>query len=432
MRMIQKFLLMGFFLMTFLPGQAQTEKVKVFLDCKTWCAIDYIRREITLVDYVNDRTVADVHVLVTEQSTGGGGSRFQLLFFGQQRFGHIQDTVRFYLPPNTTDFNGREVFNRNLKIGLLRFVAQTSWSALVDIRMKQPEMDTTTPDPTLTPTVDRWNYWVYKVRMNGNLNGDKVYKSFNYNFNLSANRITEELKLRFSAYANKNKTTYTYEDPNGVEPTFTFINNNHGYGFEHELVKSLTEHWSYGYNLNLSNSTFSNYQLQLTAGPAIEYNIFPYKESNNKLLTFRYGVDIRLNRYIDSTLYLKKKETLPGHWMAMNLSFQQKWGDASVGMNYHHYFAEHWKYYSLGMSGNVNVRITGGLSINGGMFAGLVRDQLSLSGKDVSQQDILTRRRQLASNYNYFTYFGLSYQFGSKLNNFVNPRFEGGNMSFFF
>ena len=66
------------------------------------------------------------------------------------------------------------------------------------------------------------------------------------------------------------------------------------------------------------------------------------------------------------------------------------------------------------------------------MFAGLVRDQLNISGKNATSDDILTRRRQIASNYNYFTYFGINYRFGSNLNNFVNPRFEGGNNVIFF
>jgi hypothetical protein len=44
---------------------------------------------------------------------------------------------------------------------------------------------------------------------------------------------------------------------------------------------------------------------------------------------------------------------------------------------------------------------------------------------DISEQDVLTRKRQLASTYNYYTGFGLNFRFGSILNNFVNPRFEG-------
>ncbi len=409
----------------------QKEKIKLFVDCSsTWCDMDYIKTEINLVDYTPDNKIADVHVLITEQSNGGGGSQYQLIFFGQNKFTNIKDTIRFNLDANNTGFENRELLVKNLKLGLFSFVSKTEAAKNIVIQMKQTDEEKS--KNKIAPTKDPWNYWVFNINTNGRLNGDKNYKGTSFSGNVSVNRITDLLKLSFSVYANKNKTKYSYEDPRGVDPPFKYVDDNHSFGFEHQLVKSINQHWSYGYNLNLYNSTFSNYKLQSVIGPAIEYNIFPYKESNNKFLTIRYSVDIRNNQYIDSTLYAKKHETLPGHGASVALSFNQKWGGASVGFNYHHYFLNNWKYFNLGLNGSLNVRITGGLSFRTGFFGGLVRDQLSLSGKNVDQNDILTRRRQLASNYNYYTYFGITYRFGSKLNNFVNPRFDGGNGNFFF
>ena len=37
--------------------------------------------------------------------------------------------------------------------------------------------------------------------------------------------------------------------------------------------------------------------------------------------------------------------------------------------------------------------------------------------------EILLRRRELATSYSYFTFINLQYRFGSTLNNTVNPRF---------
>jgi hypothetical protein len=432
LRMKKTIALLGFILLYFSStAQLQKEKLKVFVDCSnTWCSMDYIKTEITIVDYVLDNTAADVHVLVTEQSTGGGGSSYQMIFFGQNNFRNLKDTIRFFLPPNTTDFEGREILNKYLKIGLIPYLLKTEMVKNIEIQMKQSAKDSAQVS-VHAPANDPWNYWVFNIGANGNFSGDQVYKGVIYSTNVSVNRITDQIKVSFSFYANKDKTTYTLEDPDGVVPPFRYIKNNHGYGFDHQLVKSINQHWSYGYNVNLSNNTFSNYKLQTTLSPAIEYNLFPYTQSTNKLLTIRYGVDLRMNRYIDTTIYFKTKETLFGHWATVALSFNQKWGGAGVGMNYHHYFTQHWKYYSFGMSGSVSVRISGGLRFNCGIFAGLTRDQLSLSGEQISQRDVLTRRRQIASDYNYFSYFGINYRFGSKLNNFVNPRFEGGNSMIF-
>ena len=56
---------------------------------------------------------------------------------------------------------------------------------------------------------------------------------------------------------------------------------------------------------------------------------------------------------------------------------------------------------------------------------GWIRDQLYLPIADYSEAEILLRQRALATNFNYFTSFGVSYRFGSIFNNVVNPRFGG-------
>lgn len=411
-------------------SQSRTDKIKLFLDCNGNCDINYLKREITLVDFTPDNKAADVHVLITSQSNGSGGNQYQLIFYGQNEFSKLQDTLRFNTDRNNTEFEEREQVAKYIQFGLAPYIARTDFAKYATINFKQAEGSKDTSP--IAATKDKWNYWVFKIGANGNLTGEKVYKGARFSGNLSANRITDKLKVSFTLNGSKNKTTYTIEDPNGIYDPVIIINNNHNFNFNHQLVKSINEHWSYGYDITLSNSTFSNYKLQTIFNPAIEYNIFPYKESNNKLLTIRYGLDVRHNNYIDSTIYFKTKETLAGQGLDIALSFTQKWGSSSVGINYHNYFLNNWKYYNLNLNGSVNVRITGGLSFNAGVFAGLTRDQLFLSGKDATQQDILIRRRQLASGYNYFTFFGISYRFGSKLNNFVNPRFEGGSNSFFF
>jgi hypothetical protein len=167
------------------------------------------------------------------------------------------------------------------------------------------------------------------------------------------------------------------------------------------------------------------------ARTGIEYNIYPYKEVNNKLFTISYSVGAMNNGYYDTTIYDKLRETLFNHRAEANLTFNQKWGSASAGISYQNYL-NNFKFYNLGINTFINVRITGGLSFNIGVFGGLTRDQVFLPKGSATEQEVLTRRRQLASGYNYYTSFGINYRFGSKLNNFVNPRFEGGGGSFYF
>src|SRR5688572_30527031 len=48
------------------------DRLAVFLDCG-FCDETFIRQEMTYVDYVRDREVAHLHILVTRQDTGAGG-----------------------------------------------------------------------------------------------------------------------------------------------------------------------------------------------------------------------------------------------------------------------------------------------------------------------------------------------------------------------
>lgn len=400
----------------------QSKRLKVFVDCSnTWCDLDFIKTEINIVDYLLDNVASDLHILITEQSTGTGGSQYQLIFYGQNQFKNQSDTLRLSIMPNTTEFEERDLLTKYMKLGLAPYVAKTSSVNGITITMKQENTGDEKKDAALTK--DPWNYWVFRVSANGYLNADAVYKSLRYSSRFSANRITDKIKLEFSVNGSKDKTTYEYETTTGTEK-FTVDNDN--YGLNHYLIKSLDEHWSYGYEANLTSSTFSNMRRRLFFRTGVEYDIFPYKDVNNKLFTISYTVDIRNNKYYDSTLYEKTKETLTGHSLEVKLTLNQKWGTVNMGASYHNYF-NNWKYYNLGMDMFLNVRISGGLSFNIGAFGGLTRDQIYLPKGGATEQEVLTRRRQLASGYNYYTSFGLTYRFGSKLSNYVNPRFGSGD-----
>ena len=102
---------------------------------------------------------------------------------------------------------------------------------------------------------------------------------------------------------------------------------------------------------------------------------------------------------------------------------QPKWGTINTGISYRNYFHD-WKINNLGIATQMEVRVGGGLFFYVYMFGGLVHDQIYLPAGGATGEDVLSRRRQLQSSYNFQTFFGINYRFGSKLNNFVNPRFN--------
>lgn len=401
-------------------GGNNADRLKVFIDCtSTWCDMSYIRTEINLVDFMLDRIAADVHVLITEQGTGSGGRKYQLIYFGQNNFRYVKDTISFSTDPNATDFERRGLLIKYLQLGLAPLIAKTNQGAHATISLKKP--DSGKKDTTTVVKKDPWNYWVFNVGVNGNYSADENYKSSSLSLNLSSNRVTDKLKTGFSVWGNQNQTVFEIDNGSGGQEKI--IVKNHDIRANQFMIASLGDHSSFGYQLGYSRSSFSNNKRRFLFETGLEFSVFPYKEVNTKFWTFSYVIDIRQNRYFDSTFYDKIEEVLFGHKAETNLTFNQKWGRLRLGAEYHSYLHD-FSLYNVSVDVEVDVRITGGLSLNIYSFGALTRDQIFLPKGGATPQEVLTRRRQLASGYNIYTYFGLNYRFGSKLNNFVNPRFE--------
>ena len=78
------------------------------------------------------------------------------------------------------------------------------------------------------------------------------------------------------------------------------------------------------------------------------------------------------------------------------------------------------------MEGFSEIRLFKGFSVNFFGEYSRTRDQIYLPRGEATTEEILLRQRQLFTGYQYFFNFGVSYSFGSILNNIVNPRFGGG------
>lgn len=403
------------------PGPPQgPSRLRVFIDCtSTWCDQQYIRTEINVVDFLLDRTAADVHVLITSQGVGSGGDQYQLIFFGQNHYAGRLDTLRFSTDPNATDVEVREELVQYIGFGLVPYVMKCGPAGCMKVSLKNTDTSATAAS---TQTVDPWNYWVFSFGGNGNISADQVYKSFSGSGNINASRVTDSLKVTFGAYYNDNISLFTYTID---DSTYNIRNENNNYSFSHLLVKSLNSHWSLGYVANFNHSTFSNMKYQGFLSPCVEYDVFPYSDVNNRFFTFRYGLDVRYNSYIDTTIYNKMNEALVSQSLVSNISFNQKWGSVSAGFAWSNYLRD-FRLNNLSLSTNVNLRIGGGLSVNLGLYGGLTHDQIELPKEGATSEEVLTRQRQLQSGYTMYAYFGINYRFGSKLNNYVNPRFENG------
>lgn len=395
--------------------------VRIFLDCNFFCDESYLKREITFVDYMRDRKDADVHLLVTTQDTGGGGTEYTLKFIGLARFAGVEQTLRYLAPPTATSDENRKGLAALIKQGLVRYVSESPAAKRLTITFAAEEAGAT----NAASKKDPWNLWVFRTNLGGSFNGEQSTTSRSLRGSASANRTTDAWRINFSASTSYRENSFELSEGE----TFKSVSRNaDGNGL---AVKSLTQHWSAGIVGTASSSTFLNYDLKVRVAPGVEYNFFPYSQSTRRMLTLQYTVGFDSMNYREETIYGRMKETLFDHKFTTALSLRQPWGTASGSVDLSQYLNDPHKY-SISAFGGTNVRLFKGFSFN--MFTELsrTRDQIYLPRGAASTEEILVRQRQLATGYQYFVNFGISYSFGSIFNNIVNPRFGGGGGDFFF
>lgn len=147
-------------------------------------------------------------------------------------------------------------------------------------------------------------------------------------------------------------------------------------------------------------------------------------------MTIFYKIGPEYQDYTDTTLFGETEALLLRQRLDVSLSLTQKWGSLAMGVNGSNYFHDLSKN-GAGFFASFNWRIVEGLNFNGFVTLDFINDQINLAQGDLSDEEILLQISEQQTNYSFFTYFGLSYTFGSIYNNIVNPRFEGGNSYFF-
>ncbi len=386
----------------------------VFMDCETWCFRDYVKQNITFVDYSLERLDADIYVLFTALQTGGGGREVQMVIQGNDQFANRADTTTFYSHANDTEVIRREQLVKEFKKGLLPFIIQTD--LINDIMFTVESSDSLDQNEEVIEEKDPWNYWVFNVGGNGWFNGEETFKSADLNGNVNATRITEESKFTFRSSASLSRSVFTLTD--GEE----FVSEIESYNTNALFVKSINEHWSAGVTAGGGSSTFSNMDIRFSGKAAVEYNIFPYDDAQTKRFSIRYAIGPEYYNYTDSTIFNKLEETVLRHSIDVEITTTQKMGDLNLDFGVEQYLHNP-SLYNIYISPGISWQLFKGFRVNLFGFASLVNDRINIPKDVISDEDILLQQRQLDTQFSYFTSVGINYRFGSNKNNFVNARF---------
>jgi len=371
---------------------------------------NYIKTEIEFVNYVRDRTEADVHVLVSQQGTGSGGNEYTISFIGQGSYENLKNELKYFSNKVDTQDETRKGLVRVLKLGLTPYVARTPMSQILNLSFAGKVKP--------TAVEDAWDFWVFSLSSRIRLSGEQSWNNSSLNGNFSINRVTPQSRIRLGLSAFDETNKYDYDDYKETSVSrYRSIDGVYVYG--------LDEHWSVGAFVNINHSTYSNIRIGYTFQPAIEFNIFPYSQSTRRQLRILYRAGYNYDKYMEMTVYDKMDESTLSHALSTTFESREPWGSAELSIEAASLLRD-FSYNHLRIQGYFNFRIVKGLAITLDGRYSVLHDQLSLRKGDISVEELLLKRAELASGYTYRVSVGFSYSFGSVYSNVVNPRFGGG------
>lgn len=391
--------------------------LRVFLDCDR-CDFDHLRTEVPVVDYVRDRTDAEVHVMVTRQQTGAGGTEYTFHFLGVGPLEAYADTLRYASRQDDTDDEVREGYTRLFRMGLVRFMVLTGRADVVDVAFHPPDPG---EGPRGPPPEDPWNLWVFRAQVGGELEGERRTKASAVDGSFSASRTTEDFKVDVSLWGEYERDEFELSEEETRVSTATDLS------AEATAVWSLGPHWSWGIATSAARSTEVNQSLALRAAPALEYSLYPYAEATRRQITVLYKVGLAALRYDEITLFDKTEEVRPEQSLEVAADFTQPWGELLVSLTGSHYLDEVSKH-RVELNTDLEIRLVRGLNLDIRGSIARIKDQIYLAREGSTDEEIFLRRKELGTDFEYSVDVGLSFTFGSVFNNVVNPRiFSGGN-----
>jgi hypothetical protein len=392
-------------------GANARSQVFIFLDCNVqFCDFDHVRREIQWVNWVRDRQDADVHVLVTAEPTGGGGWDLTLDYIGRGALEGQDKSLHHVSRPDDTDAEVREGLTRTLAVGLVEFVESTSLVPRLRITYEEPQVPT-----VLSQQDDPWDLWVFRIGADGWVIGESQQRSYVLKGSLGADRVSEAFKFNFGVSARYGREEFDFEDGSRL------VNISEEYGADLLLAWSLGNHWALGAQGSMNRSTFSNLDLGGAGGPAFEYNVFRYDESTRRQLIFRYLPEVAGYDYELETVENMIWEVRLRHRLIIFARVQQPWGELNLSVSGTQYIQDP-STHRVDTWSEFGFRVFRGFYFN--VFGGFsrIKDQFFLPKEGLTDEEILLRRRQRETDFRFDAGIGLSYQFGSKFANVVNPR----------
>lgn len=384
-------------------------KIKIYLDCED-CDSSFFRNNLEFVDFVRDPKLADVHLFVTEQETGGNGTEYTINFIGADQYGDLNYKLKANSPQDDTDIIRWDRLLKLIDIGLLPYLAITSDISDIEIDHHTEIKSEFQPDQEMDP----WDYWIFRTELGTEFDGEQTKKEYQLNAALKADRINDIYKF-------KSEISYDLEVEVFNDGDEEITSRREDAEIDARLIYSINPQWSVGLFSEVATSSYLNIATGINFEPAIEYNIFPWDKADNKVFTIAYHLKANYFNYNELTIYNKWEEWLASEALRASLILRQPWGEIESELEASHYFYDFSKN-RISFETDISVRVARGLAFFVEWEIDLIHDQLYLPAGETSRDDILLQQRKLATNFEMSCELGIRYTFGSNYNNIVNRR----------
>jgi hypothetical protein len=393
------------------PQENESEKkapMRLYIDCN--CDKNYIQQEIQYVGHVRDQGQANIKLFIYDIANGSGGRNYNLEFEGKGDYNDIFGKLTYETTANMTSVEVRKGLLKKVQSGLLKYVLE---SGLADEVTYTVNSDGTGEVQEVDFT-DPWNNWIFEVYASAELDKESSRNEFEYRAGFESDHVTEKWRIRSNLGLYQSNSKY---ERNGE----TFNSERYRYSGDGSIVRSLSDHWSTGVFAGARHDTFTNLDFRYYLEPALEYNIFPYREVLRREITLAYKIGYLHNDYIEPTIFAKTEEGIFSHSLNVQVRYRQPWGNVSamlLGSTFLNDFSKK----RVRLNSSLSIRVFKGLSVRfSGRFE-IIRDQINLPGGDASIEDVLLQQKQIATDFELGFSVGLSYTFGSAFNNIINTR----------
>ncbi|MFC1574838.1 hypothetical protein ACFL3Z_02035, partial [Gemmatimonadota bacterium] len=398
------------------PDPDAPQLLSVFLDCHLIlsCDTDHFRREITFVNWVRNREDAQLHLILT-YTPSGAGNEYQFDYIGLQGFQGQDDHLSWISSNVNTRDEIINAITRTMALGFVPYAQQLGLAEQLHVvfesagavqRARQAQN-------IQTPEDDPWDFWVFSLTTRGDLSGQDRRKVRNFNGTLSADRTTEDFKIELTVTGRSDNTKSQLSSGSWI------TSDRKSWSATGVAVKSLTDHWSLGAQFGTGSSSTSNRHIGHRVAPVLEWNLFPYTESTRRQLIFLYQVGAGWIDWEEETIFLQNSEWIYDHRFRADLNFRQPWGNGGTSFQVASLLDDFDKW-EVNLAGTMSIRLFRGFSFNIGGGYSEIRNQIGLRRRDLTDEEILTARRQLATDSSYRFNFGFTFNFGSIFNNVVN------------